>query len=49
LQGFTGMIKTDAYEVYQSLERMESSIERIACLANARRLMGDNYIDRRSM
>ncbi len=37
LQGFTGTIQTDAYEVYQSLQRQEASIGRIACLAHARR------------
>jgi transposase len=37
LQGFVGTIQTDAYEVYQSLERKESQIERIGCLAHARR------------
>ena len=37
LKDFTGTIQTDAYEVYQALERRESRIERIACLAHARR------------
>jgi transposase len=37
LADFTGTIQTDAYEVYQSLERMESRIERIGCLAHSRR------------
>jgi transposase len=37
LQGFVGTIQTDAYEVYQSLERKETHIQRIACLAHARR------------
>jgi len=37
LAGFTGTIQTDAYEVYQSLERKETHIQRIACLAHARR------------
>ena len=37
LKDFTGTIQTDAYEVYQSLERKESRIERIGCLAHARR------------
>jgi transposase len=37
LMDFTGTIQTDAYEVYQSLERKESRIERIGCLAHARR------------
>jgi transposase len=37
LQDFTGTIQTDAYEVYRSLERKESRIERIGCLAHARR------------
>jgi transposase len=37
LLNFTGTIQTDAYEVYQSLERRESRIERIGCLAHSRR------------
>ena len=37
LKDFTGTIQTDAYEVYQSLERKESRIDRIGCLAHARR------------
>jgi hypothetical protein len=37
LKDFVGTIQTDAYEVYQSLERKESSINRIGCLAHARR------------
>jgi transposase len=37
LQGFVGTIQTDAYEVYHSLERKETHIQRIACLAHARR------------
>lgn len=37
LEDFNGTIQTDAYEVYQSLERKESLIQRIACLAHARR------------
>jgi transposase len=37
LKGFTGTIQTDAYEVYQSLERKESRIDRIGCLAHSRR------------
>jgi hypothetical protein len=37
LQDFTGTIQTDAYEVYQALERRESRIERIGCLAHSRR------------
>jgi transposase len=37
LEGFVGTIQTDAYEVYQSLERKETDIQRIACLAHARR------------
>jgi transposase len=37
LQNFTGTIQTDAYEVYQSLERKEFRIERIGCLAHSRR------------
>jgi hypothetical protein len=37
LENFTGTIQTDAYEVYQALERRESQIQRIGCLAHARR------------
>ena len=37
LKDFKGTIQTDAYEVYQSLERKESQIHRIGCLAHARR------------
>jgi len=37
LTGFQGTIQTDAYEVYQSLERKKSEIERIGCTAHARR------------
>jgi transposase len=37
LKDFVGTIQTDAYEVYQSLERKESRIDRIGCLAHARR------------
>ncbi|MBN1570690.1 MAG: IS66 family transposase [Acidobacteria bacterium] len=37
LKGFVGTIQTDAYEVYQSLEGKESHIDRIGCLAHARR------------
>lgn len=37
LKDFTGTIQTDAYEVYRSLERKESQIERIGCLAHSRR------------
>jgi transposase len=37
LTGFVGTIQTDAYEVYQSLERKETDVQRIACLAHARR------------
>ena len=36
LKDFYGTIQTDAYEVYQSLERKESCIQRIGCLAHAR-------------
>jgi len=37
LQDFAGTIQTDAYEVYQSLERKEARIQRIGCLAHSRR------------
>jgi transposase len=38
LQGFAGTIQTDAYEVYQALERKDAALERIGCLAHSRRL-----------
>jgi len=37
LEQFRGTIQTDAYEVYQALQRRQSSIRRIGCLAHARR------------
>lgn len=37
LKDFSGTIQTDAYEVYQSLEREQSALNRIGCLAHARR------------
>ncbi|RPJ53665.1 MAG: IS66 family transposase, partial [Acidobacteria bacterium] len=37
LAGFTGDIQTDAYQVYQSLERKTSGLGRLGCLAHARR------------
>jgi len=37
LEGFEGTIQTDAYEVYQALERKDSQIERIGCMAHVRR------------
>jgi len=37
LEHFCGTIQTDAYEVYQSLERKNAEIRRIACLAHVRR------------
>jgi transposase len=37
LAGSTGTIQTDAYEVYHSLQRKETHIQRIGCLAHARR------------
>lgn len=37
LQTFVGTIQTDAYEVYQALERQADGIQRIGCLAHARR------------
>jgi hypothetical protein len=37
LQGFTGTIQTDAYEVYQALVRQQPGITRLGCLAHARR------------
>jgi transposase len=38
LEGFAGTIQTDAYEVYQALERKDAALERIGCLAHSRRL-----------
>jgi transposase len=37
LKTFVGTIQTDAYEVYQALERQEDGITRIGCLAHSRR------------
>lgn len=37
LKDFSGTIQTDAYEVYQSLKRQQSDLERIGCLAHSRR------------
>jgi transposase len=37
LKNFKGTIQTDAYEVYHSLNRQESALTRIGCLAHARR------------
>jgi len=37
LQGFEGTIQTDAYEVYNALERKDSALQRLACLAHCRR------------
>jgi transposase len=37
LQGFQGTIQTDAYEVYQALERKDASLRRMGCLAHTRR------------
>jgi len=37
LKTFVGTIQTDAYEVYQALARHEDGIQRIGCLAHARR------------
>jgi len=37
LKDFKGTIQTDAYDVYQALERKESRIERIGCTAHSRR------------
>jgi transposase len=38
LEGFAGTIQTDAYEVYQALERKDAALHRIGCLAHSRRL-----------
>ena len=37
LETFSGTIQTDAYEVYDALRRRQPAIERIGCLAHARR------------
>ena len=37
LAGFQGTIQTDAYEVYQAIERKDAALRRIGCLAHARR------------
>jgi transposase len=37
LQGFQGTMQSDAYEVYAALERKDSALRRIGCLAHARR------------
>lgn len=37
LKGFAGTIQTDAYEVYQSLDRNHPDLQRIGCLAHSRR------------
>ena len=37
LQGFQGTIQTDAYEVYQALQRQDATLQRIGCLVHARR------------
>jgi transposase len=37
LRGFQGTIQTDAYEVYGALQRKDRGLQRIGCLAHARR------------
>jgi transposase len=37
LQGFTGTIQTDAYEVYDSLKKVIRMLKRIGCAAHSRR------------
>jgi transposase len=37
LEGFHGTMQTDAYEVYSAVDRKNTAIERIGCLAHARR------------
>lgn len=37
LEGFQGTMQTDAYEVYAAVDRKNSAIERIGCLAHSRR------------
>jgi transposase len=37
LEGFQGTMQTDAYEVYEAVERKNSAVQRIGCLAHSRR------------
>src|SRR5438105_4444618 len=37
LKDFSGTIQTDAYEVYDSLRRSRTNLQRIGCLAHSRR------------
>ena len=37
LVGFCGTMQTDVYEVYKAVERKEDTLQRIGCLAHARR------------
>jgi transposase len=37
LEGFRGTIQSDGYEVYSALERKNTALQRIGCLAHARR------------
>ncbi len=37
LEGFQGTMQTDAYEVYSAVHRKNTAMERIGCLAHARR------------
>jgi transposase len=37
LAGFPGTMQTDAYEVYEAVERKEDTLQRIGCLAHSRR------------
>jgi transposase len=39
LQDFVGTIQTDAYEVYEALCRQQPALQRIGCLAHARRYL----------
>jgi transposase len=39
LKDFVGTVQTDAYEVYNALQRQQPDIGRIGCLAHARRYM----------
>jgi transposase len=39
LQDFVGTIQTDAYELYDALRRQKPTLERIGCLAHARRYL----------
>ena len=49
LQDFVGTIQTDAYEVYDALCRQKPTLERIGCLAHARRYLYEAVRENLSM